>query len=68
MRFISSGKSKTAGCFHFFERIFSWGRKSSLNDVNLENKYAVADSHLYCAHRGQITAPPNETKPPAAIR
>src|SRR6266700_2285955 len=31
----------------FFERVFSWGRKSSLNDVDLEHKYSVEDSHRY---------------------
>jgi len=32
----------------FFERVFSWGRTSSLNDVHLGAKHAVADSHRYC--------------------
>lgn len=31
-----------------FERLFSWGRSASLNDVDLQAKYAVADSHRYC--------------------
>jgi hypothetical protein len=32
----------------FFEKIFSWGRHSSLNDVDLENKHPVETSHRYC--------------------
>jgi len=31
-----------------FERIFSWGAKSSLNDVDLQNRYSVGNSHKYC--------------------
>lgn len=42
---------KTSRLLPFFERIFSWGRQASLNDVNLENKYRVEDSHRYCAAR-----------------
>lgn len=32
----------------FFERVFSWGRRSSLNDVDLENKYSLDEAHRYC--------------------
>jgi rubrerythrin len=32
----------------FFEKVFSWGRKNSANDVNLENKLPVEDSNQYC--------------------
>lgn len=31
-----------------FERIFSWGAKKSLNDVDLETKYSVERSDAYC--------------------
>ena len=31
-----------------FERIFSWGANSSLNDVNLENKYSIETAERYC--------------------
>ena len=31
-----------------FEAVFSWGSKTALNDVDLENKYSVEDSHRYC--------------------
>ncbi len=34
-----------------FERIFGWGKKSSLNNVDLENKYSVKESNSYCPHR-----------------
>jgi rubrerythrin len=32
----------------FFEKVFSWGRKNSANDVNLENKLPVEGSNQYC--------------------
>lgn len=32
----------------FFEKIFAWGSKKSFNDVDLEKKYPVAESRLYC--------------------
>jgi hypothetical protein len=31
-----------------FERIFSWGTKSSLNDVDMENKFPLEKSAQYC--------------------
>jgi len=31
-----------------FEKIFSWGNKSSINDVDIENKYSVKESQRYC--------------------
>ena len=34
-----------------FEAIFGWGKKSSLNDVDLENKHSVQDSRMYCKKR-----------------
>jgi hypothetical protein len=40
-----------------FEKIFSWGSKSSLNDVDIDRKYSVEDSEQYCrtykAHAGK---------------
>lgn len=33
-----------------FEKVFSWGTKSSSNDVDLENKYTVEESGQYCRH------------------
>ncbi len=38
-----------------FERVFSWGRKSTLNDVDLAQKYSVDEAHRYC--RTPKTAP-----------
>lgn len=32
----------------FFETIFAWGSKKSFNDVDLDKKYPVAESKLYC--------------------
>ena len=32
----------------FFENVFSWGSRTALNDVDLENKYSFEDSHSYC--------------------
>lgn len=34
--------------FPFFEKLFSWSLEQSRNDVDLENKYPVAESHQYC--------------------
>ena len=34
-----------------FEKIFGWGKKSSSNDVDLENKASVEESKKYCKHR-----------------
>jgi hypothetical protein len=31
-----------------FERVFSWGRRTSLNDVDFAQKYPVDESHRYC--------------------
>lgn len=31
----------------FFEKVFSWGRKSK-NDVDLSKKYPVSESEIYC--------------------
>lgn len=32
----------------FFERVFSWGREHSRNDVDMAAKYPVAEGVLYC--------------------
>ena len=31
-----------------FERVFSWGRKKAVNDVDLANPMAASESHNYC--------------------
>jgi hypothetical protein len=32
----------------FFEKLFRWGKSKSLNDVDLDHKYSVTKSDLYC--------------------
>jgi hypothetical protein len=39
---------RTSKFLPIFEKIFSWGKKSSLNDVDIENKYSVGKSSQYC--------------------
>jgi len=39
---------RTSKLLPIFEKTFSWGKKSSLNDVDIENKYSVEKSHQYC--------------------
>jgi hypothetical protein len=39
---------KTSRLLPFFEKVFAWGRHSSRNDVNLENKYSIENAHRYC--------------------
>lgn len=34
-----------------FESIFGWGKRSSFNDIDLEQKAAVEESKAYCRHR-----------------
>ena len=46
-----------------FEKLFSWGGRSSLNDVHLESKYAVEDSHRYCASHGAAEPEALKSKP-----
>jgi len=45
------GKIKDSRLLPVFERLFSWGSRSSLNDVNLEHKYSVEEAHRYCVTR-----------------
>jgi rubrerythrin len=39
---------KSSKWLPIFERIFSWGAKSSRNDVDLENKYSIENAGKYC--------------------
>jgi len=39
---------RTSRLLPFFEKVFSWGSKSSLNDVDIENRYSVEKSQEYC--------------------
>jgi hypothetical protein len=45
----------------FFEKLFGWGRHSSANDVDLENKYSVEHAHRYCTtYRSGSAEPPGK--------
>ena len=39
---------KTSKLLPFFEKLFSWGKESSFNDVSLQNRYSVEESDQYC--------------------
>jgi len=39
---------KASKLLPFFEKLFSWGRESSFNDVSVQNKYSVDESDQYC--------------------
>ena len=41
-------KIKNNKLLPFFEKIFSWGGKKSFNNVNLDEKYPVESSDVYC--------------------
>jgi len=41
-------KIKTNKLLPFFEKIFSWGKKGSFNNVDLDKKYPVENSNHYC--------------------
>jgi hypothetical protein len=47
---------KTSRLLPVFEKIFAWGRHTTLNDVDLDNKRTVAESHRYCADTHHATA------------
>lgn len=32
----------------FFEKLFAWGGRKSFNDIDLDKKYPVKDSDIYC--------------------
>ena len=46
------GQIKSSRVLPMFERMFSWGRNRSLNDVDLDAAYGVEESHRYCARHG----------------
>jgi len=46
------GKIKDKRILSFFEKLFSWGSNKSFNDVDLNNKYPVEASALYCKKAG----------------
>jgi hypothetical protein len=42
------GKIKNHKLLPFFEKLFVWGGNKSFNNVDLDAKYPVADSDIYC--------------------
>lgn len=42
------GKIKNKKLLPLFEKIFSWGATKSFNDVDLEKKYPIEESKVYC--------------------
>lgn len=42
------GKIKNKKLLPFFEKLFSWGSDKSFNDVDLEKKYPIEGSKIYC--------------------
>ena len=41
-------KIKTNKLLPFFEKVFSWGNKKGFNNVDLDEKYPVESSDIYC--------------------
>ena len=39
---------KNSKLLPFFEKLFSWGKKRGLNNVDLDKKYPVEQSDIYC--------------------
>ncbi len=42
------GKIKNKKMLRVFEKLFSWGSNKSFNDIDLDKKYPVESSALYC--------------------
>ena len=42
------GKIKNKKLLPFFEKLFSWGSAKSYNDVDIEKKYPIEESKVYC--------------------
>ena len=42
------GKIKNKKLLPIFEKIFAWGSVKSFNDVDIEKKYPVEESKMYC--------------------
>lgn len=42
------GKIKNNRLLPFFEKLFSWGSKKSFNNVDLDAKYPIESSDIYC--------------------
>lgn len=41
-------KIKNNKLLPFFEKIFNWGKKKSFNNVDLDKKYPIEESSVYC--------------------
>ncbi len=39
---------KNSKLLPFFEKVFSWGNQKQFNDVDLEKKYSLEESEVYC--------------------
>ncbi len=46
--YFLGANQKQQRCCQSLRKIFSWGARSSLNDVDLENKYSVENAGKYC--------------------
>lgn len=44
-------KIKSHRLLPVFERVFAWGKNNSLNDVDIDARYSVAESKAYCRKR-----------------
>jgi hypothetical protein len=42
------GKIKNSKVLPFYEKLFSWGKNKSANNVDLDKKYPVEESNQYC--------------------
>lgn len=41
-------KIKNNKLLPFFEKLFSWGNSKGFNDIDLEKKYSIEESKIYC--------------------
>ncbi len=51
-----------------FEKFFRWGKHTSLNDVDLQNKIAVLESEQYCRHHKEIATPREMASIPGEVK
>jgi len=42
------GRIKNSKLLPFFEKLFAWGNKGSFNNIDLDKKYPVEESDVYC--------------------
>jgi len=42
------GKAKESKLLPVFEKIFNWGTKNSFNNIDLDKKYPIEESDIYC--------------------